>query len=56
MLKEESRDALKTLRKTHDEKGVSANAVLTGKSDEESLIRDLNYYDLPESGVSADGK
>lgn len=56
MLKEESRDALKTLRKTHDEKGVCANAVLTGKSDEESLIRDLDYYDLPESGVSADGK
>ncbi len=56
MLKEESREALKTLTEKHDGEDASANVVLPMKSDEDSLIRDLNYYDLAESGVASGGK
>ena len=56
MLKEESREALKTLTEPSDEKASSINPELSRKANEEGLIRNLNYYDLVESGVASSGK
>ena len=55
MLKEESREALKTLTEPSDEKVSSINPELS-KTNEEGLVRNLNYYDLAESGVASSGK
>ena len=56
MLKEESREALKTLTEPSDEKAFSINPELSRKANEEGLIRNLNYYDLVESRVASSGK
>ena len=51
----DSKLALKTLTEPSGEKVSSINPELS-KTNEEGLVRNLNYYDLAESGVASSGK